>query len=114
MFLVWLVISDLYLFHLIILLNTGFSCSKVFLSFSIDKVTTGTQNFVSVILNVAFIGAFIAGIAGLFPCVATAACVVISVKTQLLDEVKVKDTSQLKAYLKFSNNCLNVLMERQI
>ena len=68
----------------------------------------------SAILNVVFVGAFIAGIAGLFPCAATAACVVISVKTQFSDELKVKDTSQLKAYLKFSNNCLNVLMQQQI
>ena len=40
---------------------------RVFLSFSVGKVTTGTYNFVSVISNVAFGGAFIAGHAGLSP-----------------------------------------------
>ena len=35
--------------------------------------------FVSVILNVALVGAFIAGLAGLSPCAAYAACAVISI-----------------------------------
>ena len=48
-----LVISDLYLFHLIVLLNPVFNCSKSWLS-SVDKVTTGAYSFVSVILNIAF------------------------------------------------------------
>ena len=43
-----------------------------------ERVTTGSFNFVSVVSNVAFYGAFIAGLAGLFPSVATAACVVIA------------------------------------
>ena len=55
----------------------------------------------SVTLTVAFVGAFIAGLAGLFPCAATAACDVVSVKTQ-------------KTCLRFSQNCLNVLMEQQL
>ena len=57
--LVWLVISDLYLFHLIVLLNSDFNCSKKLLSSVIDKITTGTCNFVSSILNAAFYGLFI-------------------------------------------------------
>ena len=65
----------------------------------------------SVILNVAFLGGFIAGLAGLFPCAATAGCVVMSVKTTFSDQVKVKHTSQ--AFLKFSKNYLNVLMEQK-
>ena len=52
------------------------------MSFSVDKVTNGTYNFVSVILNVVFAAAFIAGLAGLSPCVAVAVCVIISVRTQ--------------------------------
>ena len=64
----------------------------------------------SVILNVASVRAFIAGLAGLPPWDALAACVVISVKTQFSDQVKVKST---KAYLKFSKNCLNILMGQQ-
>ena len=47
----------------------------------------------SVIWNVAFVGAFIAGLAGLPPWTALVACVVTSVKTQFSDKVKVKYTS---------------------
>ena len=88
--LLWIVMCDLYLFHFTVLLNPDFNCSKSFLSFSFDKVTIGTYNFVSVIQNVAFFGWVIAG---LFPCATntTALCV----KTQLLDRVKAKDTLQL-------------------
>ena len=50
------------------------------MSFSFDKVTTGTCNFVSVILNVAPDGATMA---------------VISAKTQFLNQVKINSTSQL-------------------
>ena len=49
----------------------------------------------SFILNVTYFRTLIAGLAGLSPCAGTAACVIISVKTQFLDQVKVKDTSQL-------------------
>ena len=62
--LVCLFTSDLYLFHLIVLLNPVFNCSKSLLSYSVDKVTTGTYNFVSVILNVAFVGLLTAATAG--------------------------------------------------
>ena len=77
------------------------------LSFSADKVTTGTYNFVSVIINVAFVGEAIAGISGVFPCAGTAAYVIISVKTQFLDQVKVKDTSQL---INGMSNVLQILV----
>ena len=59
------------------------------MSFSFDKVTTGTYNFVSVILNSNPVGATIAGLS---PC---AALTVISAKTQFLDQVKINSTSQL-------------------
>ena len=65
------------------------------MSFSVDKVTTGTYNFVSVIWNVAFVGAFIAGLAGLSPWATLAVCVVISAKTQFSDQFKVKNTSHV-------------------
>ena len=45
--------------------------------------------------NVAFVGAFIASISGTFPSAGTTSYVIISVKTQVLDQGKVKDTSQL-------------------
>ena len=54
----------MYLFHLIVLLNPDFSYSKNLLSSSVDKVTIGTYNFVSVIRNVAFIGEVLL----FFPC----------------------------------------------
>ena len=57
------------------------------MSFSFDKVTAGTYNFVSVILNVAPDGATIAG--------STSASSVISAKTQFLDQIKINSTSQL-------------------
>ena len=86
--LAWLVICDLYLFHLIVLLNPVFNCSKNLLSSSVDKVTTGTYNFVSVIVNAAFAGALISCLAGLSPRAATTAFVIISLKTQFSDHVK--------------------------
>ena len=68
----------------------------------------------SVILNIVFLGASILSLAGLFPWAALAVCVVISVKTQFSDHFKVKDASQLtKGSIKFSKNCLNILMEQQ-
>ena len=53
------------------------------MSFSFDKVTTGTYNFVSVIWNVAPSGATIAGST---PYVALT---IISAKTQFFDQVKI-------------------------
>ena len=88
-------ISDLYLFHSIVYLNPIFNCFNKLLSYSVDKVTTGTYNFTSVILNVAFVGTFIAGLAELSTCAGTAACVFISVKTQFSDHVKIRFISQL-------------------
>ena len=82
LFLVLLDISDLYLFHLIVLLNPVFSCCNRFLLPWAEKVTTGTYNSWSVILNVTPVGEFIAGFARFSPCVGTAVYVVILVKTQ--------------------------------
>ena len=44
------------------LLNPVFNCFNNQLSSSVDKVTTGTYNFVVSIANVASVGAFIAGL----------------------------------------------------
>ena len=44
---------------MIVLLNPVFNCSKSLLSFSADKVATGTYNLQSVILKVAFVGLLI-------------------------------------------------------
>ena len=60
----WTVICDLYLFHFIVLLNPVFNCFKSFVSFSFDKVTTGTYTFVSVIWSS---NPNVATIAGLSP-----------------------------------------------
>ena len=59
------------------------------MSYSFDKVTTGTYSFVSFILNVAPDGATIA------ESPPYAALTVISAKTQFLDQVKTISTSQL-------------------
>ena len=59
------------------------------MSFSFDKVTTGTYNFVSGISNVNTTGATIAGL------LTSASFVVISAKTQFFDQVKINSTSQL-------------------
>ena len=57
------------------------------MSFSFEKVTTGTYNFVSFISNVVPNRTTIAG--------STSASTVISAKTQFLDQVKINSTSQL-------------------
>ena len=61
------------------------------MSFSFERVTTGTYNFVSVILNVAPDGTTIAGGSLLFP----ASLVVRSAKTQFFVQVRIISTSQL-------------------
>ena len=38
--LLWVVICNLYLFHFTVFLNNDFNCSKSFLLFSFDKITT--------------------------------------------------------------------------
>ena len=81
-----IVICDLYLFHFTVLLNLDFFCFKSFLSFSVDKVITGTYNFVSVIWNLEDVGeislrAFV--------------IVLMLVITQILDQVKTNSISQL-------------------
>ena len=51
------VICDLYLFHIISLLNPDFKLVNNLKSSSLDKVTTGTYNLQSVILSVTPVGA---------------------------------------------------------
>ena len=57
------------------------------MSFSFDKVTIGTYNFVSVISNFNSIGATTAGLASAFT--------VVSAKTQFFDQFKINSTLQL-------------------
>ena len=87
----WIVICDLYLFDFTVFLNPDFNCSKSLLSFSFDKVTTGTYNFVSLIWNSNPLGATIAGGSLLF----AAALPVISAKAHLLGQVRSNSISQL-------------------
>ena len=54
----------MYLFHFIVILNPDFNCSNNLLSFSSDKVTTGTYTLQSVISNFALAGDSIAAIGG--------------------------------------------------
>ena len=53
------------MFHFIVILNPDFNCSNNLLSFSADKVTTGTYNLQSVISNFALVADSIAAIGGL-------------------------------------------------
>ena len=77
----WIIIWDLYLFHFIVLLNSDFNCSKSFISFSFDQLTTGTYTFASVILDSNPVGATIVGL--------------LPQLTLFLDQVKINSTSQL-------------------
>ena len=56
----------MHLFHFIVILNPDFNCSNNLLSFSADKVTTGTYNLQSVISNFTLVGELIrfAAVAG--------------------------------------------------
>ena len=61
-----------------------------------------------------FVGALLAVLAGLSPCAGTAACVIISVKTQFSEHVKIRFISQLiNVCLRFSKKYLGVLVEMQ-
>ena len=51
MFCAYVFMSDSYLFQLIILLKPDFNCWSNFALSGVDKVTTGTYSFVSVIAN---------------------------------------------------------------
>ena len=82
------------LFHLIVLLNPVFNCSNNLISFSVAKVTTGTYNFVSFILNVAPVVLLILAPAGLSPYAGTTSFVDLLVTTQFLNQVEAKYTSQ--------------------
>ena len=84
---------------LIDLLNPDFDCSKKLLLSFVDKVTTEVYNFMSFVLNVAFVEASILSLASTggsaLGLTFLTLCVVISVKTQFLDQGKIKDPSQL-------------------
>ena len=87
-----LVNSDFYLIYLIVLLNPVFNCSNNLLSSSVDKVTAGTYNFVSVILSVAFVGLLTVTTAG--SASGLASLVALLVITQFSDRVKIRFISQ--------------------
>ena len=50
-------ICDLYLFHIISLVNPDFKFANSLISSSLDKVTTGIYNLQSLIVSVASVGA---------------------------------------------------------
>ena len=86
--LVCLDISDLYLFHLTVLLNPAFNCYNKLLSPWTDKVMVNTYNLVSVILNVAFVELLIPAIAGFAS--GSTSLVALLVNKQFADHVKVQ------------------------
>ena len=77
-----------------ILLNPDFNCSNNLLSFSADKVTTGTYNLQSVISNLALVGDSIAAIGGL-GCGLGAFLQALSTSTHSLYQDKINVISQL-------------------
>ena len=78
---------------MIVLLNIVFNCSKSLLSFSADKVTTVTYNLQSVILKAEFVELLILSTAG--SASGSSSLIALLVNIQFLDQVKVKNTSQL-------------------
>ena len=82
------VICDLYLFHIIPLLNFDFKLVNNLVSSSLDKVTAGTHNLQSFIASVAPVGA----LSLLPPPISLCSKLVI---TQFLSHSNSKDTSQL-------------------
>ena len=87
----YVLICDLYLFHIIYLANPDFKLVNSLISSSLDKVTTGTYNLQSVILSVAPVGALSLTTGG-----PTSTCLRSKlVITQLLFHFSSKNTSQL-------------------
>ena len=84
----FVVICDLYLFHIISLLNPDFRLVNNLISSSLDKVTTGTYNLQSFIASVAPVGASV------FPQSKFISRCMLAI-TQFLFHVNSKDTSQL-------------------
>ena len=84
------VICDLYLFHIISLVNPDFKLVNNLISSSLDKVTTGMYNLQSLIARLASVG--VAFTAGGPASICTSYKLVI---TQFLFHFNSKDTSQL-------------------
>ena len=82
------VICDLYLFHIISLLNPDFRLVNNLISSSLDRVTAGTYNLQSFILSVAPVGAL-----SLLPSPMSLCSKLVI--TQFLFHFNSKDTSQL-------------------
>ena len=61
-----------------VLLNSVFNCSNSLLSSSVHKMTTGANNFVYILLNVAFVGLITAATSGSSPGPASLASLCIS------------------------------------
>ena len=80
----------MYLFHFIVILNPDFNCSNNLLSFSADKITTGTYNLQSVISNLALFGELIR-----FAAASGGPLKVLPTSTHSLYQDKINVTSQL-------------------
>ena len=83
-----IVICDLYLFHIMSLLNPDFRLVNNLISSSLDKVTTGTYNLQSFIASVTPVGALFLGLP---PTYLRSKLVI----TQFLFHFNSRDTSQL-------------------
>ena len=98
------VICDLYLFHIISLLNHDFILVNNLISSSLDKVTAGTYNLQTFIASVAPVGALSLLPPLMSPCTKL-------VITQFLSHLILKILhNSLMEYLVLSKNYLNILM----
>ena len=99
------VIFDLYLFHIISLLNPNFKLVNNLISSSLDKVTTGTYNLQSVMLSVAPVGALSLTTGGLASTCLRSKLVISS------NHFSSKNTSQLiNGIFSALQNYLNILL----
>ena len=104
--------SELYLFYLIGLFNPLYSSCNNLLSFSVDKVTTGTYNFVSFISTIASVELLTAATTGSGS--GSASLVALLVITQFLDQDKIQFITQLiNVISSVLKNCFNILMAQQ-
>ena len=101
------VIYDLYLFHIISLLNPDFKLVNNLVLSSLDKVTTGTYNLQSFIASVALVGALSFTTEGPASTCLCSKLVIMQFYPILILKIL---HNKLMEYLVLSKNYLNILM----
>ena len=90
LFFIWLNISDLYYFYLKVLFNLVYNCCNKLSSSSVNKVTIGPCNFVSLTSNIAIVEALIPATEG--SASGSTSLYDLLVITKSADHARVKDT----------------------